>query len=100
MGWNGDEGGGGGRSLIKRHLRLALAREGGGGGSNVGGGASVIKHFSFQRFLNLSNPWKPMKTREPGNLDTYVPFSGNLINLSGVETSETYGNLYQLLCIS
>ena len=46
-------------------------------------------HFGFQRFLNLGNPWKPVKTRELGNLDTHVPFPGNLTNLYSMETSET-----------
>jgi hypothetical protein len=46
-------------------------------------------HLGFQRFLNPGNPWKPVKTQELGNLDTYVPFPGNLTNLNSVETSET-----------
>ena len=51
--------------------------------------ASVKMHFGFHRFLNPGNPWKPVKTWELGNLDTYVPFPGNLANLYGMETSET-----------
>ena len=51
----------------------------------------------FQRFLNLGNPWKPPKTRELGNLDTHVPFPGNLTNIYAVGTVETYRNLRNLL---
>jgi len=40
--------------------------------------SSVHKHFSFQRFLHLRNPQKPIKTRKPGNLETYVQIPGNL----------------------
>jgi len=41
--------------------------------------SSVIEHFSFQRFLNLGNLWKPQKTRKHGDWETYVSFSGNLM---------------------
>jgi len=41
--------------------------------------ASVIEHFSFQRFLNLGNLWKPQKTWKHGDWETYVSFSGNLM---------------------
>ena len=51
----------------------------------------------FQRFLNLGNLWKPPKTQEPGNLDTHVPFPGNLTNIYMVGTMETYRNLINLL---
>ena len=39
---------------------------------------SVLKHFSFHRFLHLRNPQKPINTRKPGNLETYVQIPGNL----------------------
>jgi hypothetical protein len=39
---------------------------------------SAFKHFSFQRFLHLRNLQKPIKTRKPGNLETYVQIPGNL----------------------
>ena len=53
--------------------------------------------FGFQRFLNLGNPWKPVETRELGNMETHVPFLGNLTNLNVMGTVETYGNLKNLL---
>ena len=59
--------------------------------------ASVNMQVGFQRFLNLGNPWKPPKTRELGNLDTHVPFPGNLTNIYAVGTVETYRNLRNLL---
>ena len=40
---------------------------------------SVIEHFSFRRFLNPGNLWKPQKTRKHGDWETHVPFSGNLM---------------------
>jgi len=55
--------------------------------------ASVNMHFSFQRFLNPGNLWKPVKTWEPGDLETYVLFSWNLLTGQGTEiheTAETY----------
>ena len=58
--------------------------------------ASVIVQISFQRFLNLGNPWKPVKTRELGNMDTHVPFLGNLTKSHMVGTVETYRNLRNL----
>ena len=42
------------------------------------------------------NPWKPAKTQELGNMETHVPFLGNLSNLLMVGTVETYGNLRNL----
>jgi len=44
--------------------------------------ASVLKHFSFQRFLHLKNLQKPIKTRKPGDLETYVQIPGNLSSTS------------------
>ena len=44
--------------------------------------ASVFGHFSFHGFLNLGNSkkcQKPSKTRKHQNLETYVPFCGNLV---------------------
>ena len=58
--------------------------------------SSVIVQISFQRFLNLGNPWKPVKTRELGNMDTHVPFLGNLTKSHMVGTVETYRNLRNL----
>ena len=43
--------------------------------------ASVIKHFSFHGLLNPSNHQKPSETLKRGNLETYVPFHGNLSEL-------------------
>ena len=56
---------------------------------NIRSTASVKMHFGFQRFLNPGNLWKPVKTQELGNLDTYVPFPRNLTNLYSMQTSET-----------
>ena len=42
---------------------------------------SVIKHFSFHGLLNPSNHQKPSETLKRGNLETYVPFHGNLSEL-------------------
>ena len=36
--------------------------------------ASVLWHFSFHGFLHLGNPWKPIKTKKPGNFATHVRF--------------------------
>ena len=59
--------------------------------------ASVNVQVGFQRFLNLGNLWKPLKTQEPRNLDTHVPFPRNLTNIYMVGTMETYRNLINLL---
>ena len=50
-----------------------------------------LAHISKDAFWfpQVSQPGQPMKTRELGNLDTYVPFPGNLANLYSMETSET-----------
>jgi len=41
-------------------------------------GASVIRPFGFQGFLNRENQKKPKKTLKHGNMETHVCFPGNL----------------------
>ena len=58
--------------------------------------SSVIKHFSFFRFLNPENPGKQQKTWKQRDLGTYVPFGENLTDLDTTKTYETYGSSSKL----
>jgi hypothetical protein len=55
---------------------------------------SVIKCFSFHRFLNPENLKKPEKTRKPLNLGTYVPQWGNSFRKFPFQVSTGFQKLF------